>query len=116
MMELFRSKQEPGQNIQSFLASLKAKAGQCEFVKQVTCTNKECITQISVSFDTEIISDLLLAGLKDAELQQDLMAEENLTLDKVVRIAQSRETAKSSHEVLDPGTTQSMSALSTYKK
>merc|ERR1711873_68256 len=101
-MELFRTKQEPGQNIQSFLASLKAKARQCEFVKQVTCTNKECITQISVSFDTEIISDLFLAGLKDAELQQDLMAEENLTLDKAVRIAQSRETAKKSQEVLDP--------------
>ena len=30
--------------------------------------------QINVSFDTDIISDLFLGGLKDAELQQDLMA------------------------------------------
>ena len=85
VMELFRTKQEAGQNIQSFLASLKAKARQCGFNKQVSCIKKDCSTQINVTFDTEIINDLFLAGLKDTELQQDLMAEENLDLDKAVR-------------------------------
>ena len=35
VMELFRTKQEPGQNVQTFLATLKAKSRQCGFKKTV---------------------------------------------------------------------------------
>ena len=40
-------------------------------------------------------------GVSDAELQQDLMAELGITLNKAVSIALAHETAKLSQEVLD---------------
>ena len=44
---------------------------------------------------------LFLRGLSDTELQQDLLAEEDLSLDKCLRIATARETAKRSQETFN---------------
>jgi hypothetical protein len=90
--ELHRIRQEPGQPVQSFLATLKSKARQCEM--KLTCANQTCRTEINYS--EPVILGLFINGVSDTELQQDLLAEQNMTLDKAVTQAMARETAKRS--------------------
>ena len=58
---------------------------------------------------------LFISGVSDAELQQDLMAEQCITLNKAITLAVARETAKRSQEVLDTNQQQN-AGISTYKK
>ena len=50
----------------------------------------------------------------DIELQQDIMSEKDITLDRAVSMAEARETAKRCQETLESD--QRSAALSTYKK
>ena len=106
-----RIRQKPGQLVQSFLANLKSKARQCDM--KLTCSNVTCKTLNSYS--DPVILSLFINGINDMELQQDLLAEQNITLDKAITLAVAWETAKRSQEILD--TTQQVAAnISTYKK
>ena len=67
--ELHRQKQEPGQTVSTFLASLKSKARQCDL--RIECNN----CQHQCDFSEKIILTLFLKGLQDTDLQQDLLAE-----------------------------------------
>ena len=109
--ELHRIKQEPGQPVQNFLANLKSKARQCDM--KLTCSNVACQTENSYS--DPVILGLFINGVHDMELQQDLLAEPNMTLDKAVTLAVARETAKRSQGILDTNQ-QTAAAISMYKK
>ena len=52
-------------------------------------------------FSEKIILTLFLKGLQDTDLQQDLLAEQELDLDKCLRIATARETAKRSQDTMN---------------
>jgi hypothetical protein len=95
--ELHRIRQEPGQPVQSFVANLKSKARQCEM--KLTYTNLTCQTELNYSEPG--ILGLFINRVSNTELQQDLLAEQNMTLDKAVTQAVARETAKRSQGVLD---------------
>jgi hypothetical protein len=90
--ELHRIRQEPGQPVQSFLANLKSKARQCE--RKLTFSNLTCQTELNYS--EPVILGLFINGVSDMELQQDLLAEQNMTLTKAISQALARETAKRS--------------------
>ena len=106
--ELHRLKQDPAQSVHTFLASLKAKARQCDL--KISCTYCQTVNDYS----EQTLLTLLLRGLNDTDLQQDLLAEPDLTLDKCVTIATARETAKRSQETFH--TNEKVDALSSYKK
>ena len=108
--ELYKIKQESGQSVQNFLAALKMKARQCSM--KVKCSRLNCTEM--VDYSTEIIKNHFIMGLSDIELQQDIMAVENLTLETAVNMAVARETAKRSIDILD--TDQTSAAVSAYKK
>ena len=95
--ELHRIRQEPGQPVQSFLAKLKSKARQCDM--KLTCSNLSCKTVNS--YRDAVILILFINGINDLELQQDLLAVQNITLDKAITLAVARETAMRSQEILD---------------
>ena len=97
MTELHRIKQDPGQQVQKFLANLKSKARQCEM--RLVCTNVAC--QTVNSYSDPVILSLFINGIHDTELQQDLLAEQGMTLNKAVTLAVARETAKRSQGILD---------------
>jgi hypothetical protein len=97
--------------VQSFLANLKSKARQCEM--KLTCTKITCLTKLNYS--EPLILGLFINRVSDMELQQDLLAEQNMTLTKVVTQAVARETAKRSQGVLDTNQ-QVVNVVSTYKK
>ena len=109
--ELHRIIQDPGQPVQGFLANLKSKGRQCNM--KLVCSSQTC-QQVN-DFSEPVIKSLFIAGLYDTELQQDLLAEQELTLEKAVQIAVARETAKSSQVILD-GNLQAVAGISTYKK
>jgi hypothetical protein len=87
--ELHRIRQEPGQPVQSFLTNLKSKARQCDM--RLTCSNVAC--QAELIYSEPVILGLFINGVNDIELQQDLLAEQNMTLAKAVTQAVARETA-----------------------
>ena len=66
-------------------------------------------------FTQKTILTLFLRGLSDTELQQDLLAEEDLSLDKCLRIATARETAKRSQETFNTSS-QAVEGISAYKQ
>jgi hypothetical protein len=109
--ELHRIRQEPGQPVQSFLANLQSKARQCNM--RLTCTNPTCQTELNYS--EPVILGLFINGVNDMELQQDLLAEQNLALHKAVTQAVARETAKRSQGILDTSQ-QVVTGISAYKK
>ena len=111
MTELYRIKQDPGQPVQNFLANLKSKARQCEM--KLVCTNVTC--QTVNSYSDPFILGLFINGVHDTELQQDLLAEQGLTLNKNVTLAVARETAKRSQGILHTSQQTTM-AFSTYRK
>jgi hypothetical protein len=79
----------------------------------LTCSNVTCQTELNYS--EPVILVLFINGVNDLELQQDLLAEQNMTLPKAVTLAVARETAKRSQGILD--TNQQVAAgISTYKK
>ena len=103
--ELHRLKQEPAQSISTFLATLKGS------VISRQCGNCHNICD----FSEKTILTLFLRGLSDTELQQDLLAEEDLSLDKCLRIATARETAKRSQETFNTSS-QAVEGISAYKQ
>ena len=86
------------------------KGRQCNL--KIKCSRTGCDEM--VDYSEEVIRNLFIMGLTDVELQQDIMVIEDLTLDKAVKMAEARETAKRSVDTLD--TDQTSAAISAYKK
>ena len=97
MTELHRIKQEPGQPIQTFLSHLKSKASQCEMT--LVCSKEGCNT--TNSYSEPVILGLFINGVHDLVLQQNLLAEQDITLHKAVKLSVARETAQRSQGILD---------------
>ena len=109
--ELHRQRQEPGQTVSTFLASLKSKARQCDLRIKCDSCQHQC------DFSEKIILTLFIKGLQDSDLQQDLLAEQDLDLDKCLRMATARETAKRSQSTMNTDIpTQAVDKLSAYKE
>ena len=108
--ELWKVKQDSGQTVQSFLAALKMKGRQCNL--KIACSKLDCDEM--VDYSEEVIRNLFIMGLTDVELQQDIMVVDNLTLDKAVKMAEAKETAKKSVDTLEVDHTNA--AISTYKR
>ena len=66
---------------------------------KLTCSNLSCKTVNS--YRDAVILILFNSGINDLELQQDLLAVQNITLDKAITLAVARETAMRSQEILD---------------
>ena len=67
------------------------------------------------NYSEQVILGLFINGVQDMELQQDLLAEQDMTLNKAVNLAVARETAKRSQGILD-SSQQTAMGISTYKK
>ena len=86
VIKLQRMKQDSGQTIAHFSANIRAAARQCQFRMSCKCTKR-------VSYEEHMVLYQLLSGLEDAEVQADLLAKTNLTLEKY---AMNREMARRS--------------------
>ena len=67
-----------------------------------------------VDYSEEVIRNLFIMGLSDIELQQDIKVVDDLILDKAVKMAEAKETAKKSVDTLEAE--QTTAAISACKK
>ena len=110
--------QEPGQSITNFVAKLKAKAFLCQF--NVVCTGHA--PQLHISFSEEMVSQRLIAGLRNQEHQRRILAEapDLPTLAEKIARLQVLETTEESvsllHNKPPPPPSQASAARSAYKK
>ena len=80
---------------------------------KLVCSNITCQTENNYS--EPVLLGLFINRVSDLELQQDLLAEQDITLAKAVTVAVARETANRSQRVLDT-IQQVATGISTYKK
>ena len=72
VMEMLNLRQESDERILSFLSRLKAKARQCELSSKCSCG-------LSVDYTDHITLYMLVTGINDQEIQEDLLAIDKLT-------------------------------------
>lgn len=106
VVELMRLHQGSDQPVQTFLAQVKSTARHCMFKVKCTC-------ELNVDYTDQMVLHQLLVGLYDNEVQEDLLAIDNITLDKAIKLVTDREAAKRSQGTIN---SDSMAAVSTYKK
>ena len=110
--------QDHGQSITNFVAKLKAKAFLCHF--NVTCTDHD--QHLSISYAEEMVSQRLIAGLRNQEHQRRILAEapDLPTLAEKIARLQVLETTEESvsllHNKPPPPPSQANVVRSAYKK
>ena len=78
VMEMIGLKQESDESILNFISRLKAKARQCSFHTQCSCGEP-------VDYTDQITLYMLVAGMTDSEIQEELLTVDNLTLEDAKR-------------------------------
>lgn len=106
-VELLRLRQSHEQPVQTFLAEVRSTARQCKFKVKCNCDN-------DVDYTDQMVLHQLLVGLSDEEVQEDLLALEDLTLTKAEKFVMDREAAKRSQGSINQGLAARIS--SSYKK
>ena len=109
--ELMKLEQKDGESFRTFAARVKGKAETCGFLVKTSC---ECGKAVKADYTTEMMRDVLLAGIADEDIRREAMSYEGI-MDKptneliafVERREMSRNAASSSHSV---------AALSTFKR
>ncbi|KAJ8971098.1 hypothetical protein NQ314_000880 [Rhamnusium bicolor] len=86
--------QKEDQNIDSFITELKKQAANCAFI----CENDNC----KRSYMERMIKDRVILGLNDKQVQQRLIRETNMTLEKTQEYCKSIELSKQHIKLLAP--------------
>ena len=112
--DFYSIQQTPGQPIQQYVATLKAKSEQCDF--RVKCNNA-CCDNTFVSYASAMIADQMVVGLYDKQIQGEILAKHSTlgTFQAKYDLIQALEEGKRAREQLSAES--SLSAQrSTYKK
>ena len=107
IMELLALKQDSDERIINFVSRVKAKARQCDLAMSCACGR-------SVDFKDNFTLYMLVAGVSDPEIQEDLLTEDNLTLVRAEQKAIAKESAKYSQSGLSGDKIQRLK--STYQR
>ena len=86
-MELLALKQDSDEIILNYISRVKAKARQCDLAMPCTCGK-------SVGFKDNITLYMLVADVNDHEIQEDLLTEDELSLETAEKKAIAKESAK----------------------
>ena len=87
IMELLALRQDSDERILNFISRIKAKARHCDLSVSCSCG-------LSVDFKDTFTLYMLVAGVSDTEIQQDLLTKDDLTLDTAEKRAIAKESAK----------------------
>ena len=93
IMELLGLKHNSDERILNFISRVKVKAQQCDLSIKCTCGK-------AVNFKDNFTLYMLVSGLNDSEIQEDLLTEEELTLEAAEKHAIAKEAAKYSQSGL----------------
>ena len=87
IMELLALRQDSDERILNFISRIKAKARHCDLSASCSCGK-------SVDFKDTFTLYMLVAGVSDTEIQQDLLTKDDLTLETAESRAIAKESAK----------------------
>ena len=113
--EFYEIVQAPDEQLNRFVAKLKAKAERCNFTMQ--CSGADC-DQV-INYGNEMLKDQMTTGLYDKDVQQEVLArdKELTTFDEVYTHVEAYEQGKRAKSELQPHHPSSVSAAkSQYKK
>ena len=108
---LHNMSQDRGESVRAFGARLRGQAATCQYTKACTCL-------LVVDYTEENVADALITGLADPEIKQGLLGEPDqpLSMERAMLYVESKEAAKTSVSLLDPGTSMGAVRRSGYKK
>ena len=112
-----KCRQALGEPIRKFHARLKGYASICDYTKKFKDDNE---TEHTVSYEDEVLRQIIAANMVDSEIQRDLLSklnisDEQMTADQMVNYIEGKENGKES--ALKLSNQHSTNALhSTYKK
>ena len=110
VLKLLRMKQDPGQTVPIFAASLRAAARLGKF--KVCCGG----CQRDVSYEEDMVLYTFLAGLENSDVQADLLARTQIRLADAEAYMRDKEMAKRSQEAMASAAAEELSRLSAYKQ
>ena len=109
-ISLHNMSQNHGENVRSFGSRIQGQASICKF--QLKCPNCDN----NVDYTDSVLRDVLIKGIDDQDIQSDILGstDQDMSLDKVFKFIETKESAKSTASKLN--SKHSTSATSTYKK
>ena len=108
------SKQSHGEPVREFYANIKAAAAACKY--EVNCIHACCAGKSKIDYTPNVVKDILIVGIADAEIQKDLLGWEELDSknDKeVLTFIESKEIAQTA---MNKAITTGTAGLSAYRK
>ena len=107
-------KQDRDEPVRTFYAKLRSQARVCNFTQQ-----KQCVCNEMVDFDYSdiMVRDTFIRGLEDEDIRLEIIgqAQQDMTLEDVLKIADARECGKRSAGILT-ASTGTVAATSNYKQ
>ena len=109
--KLHNMTQDREESVRAFGARLRGQAATCQYTKACTCS-------LIVDYTEENVADALITGLADPEIKQGLLGEPDqpLSMERAMLYVESKEAAKTSVSLLDPGTSMGAVRRSSHKK
>ena len=93
--KLLSTRQSHGEGFREFYANVKAAASTCNF--KVKCPNDCCKDMPHVDYTSNVIKDIVVLGIADADIQKDVLAWDELDVKndmEVVAFVESKELAR----------------------
>ena len=97
--KLHNMTQDHEESVRVFGARLRGQSATCQYTKA-------CICSLVVDYTEENVADALITGIADPEIKQGLLGEPDqpLSMERAMLYVESKEAAKTSVSLLDPGT------------
>ena len=117
---LLSTRQSHGESFREFYANVKAAASTCNF--KVKCPNTCCNNLPLVDYTSNVIKDIVVLGIADADIQKDVLAWEELDAKndlEVVAFIESKELARNawvSSQSSAAAASSNAAAISSYRR
>ena len=109
VQEFLQQVQQPEEGVRHFLTRLRGIAARCDF-------HEKCECQKEVSYADSIIRFKLIAGLHDPEIKEDILSENDKTLEETVKAIEAKESGKLARRTVGVPASSKVSEQSTGTK
>ena len=95
--ELLDMKQERDESFRKFSSKVKGKAETCNYAVDVECSKADCTQVTTADFTDEILRDVLLSGIYDANIRREMYGAEDILskpVNDVISLVEKKEMAR----------------------
>ena len=95
--ELLEMRQERDESFRKFSSKVKGKAETCNYTVDVECCKADCTQVTTADFTDEILRDVLLAGIYDADIRREMYGVEDILrkpVNDVISLVEKKEMAR----------------------